>query len=222
MSVNSTTGQRATQKAETRARILQHAKRLCARRGFVRTRTIDVARAARVSHGSVFVHFPSRDGLVAAVVAEMAREITDALHAKATSGGTLADVLGAHLACLAEREDEVRWLLLEAPLLPKGFHTAWVGLQSAVSFHVLQAAERDMAAGRVREMAPHLLFNTWIGLVNHYVMNRDLFAPGRSVLAEHGEALRAHFLDLVSVPTPAASTPATSTTTRRTKKDPRR
>ena len=136
-----------------------------------------------------------------AVVSELAHDITDKLHALAAEGATLAQALEAHLACLADREDEVRWLLIEAPVLAKGFHLALVGMQSAVSQHLSAAAERDMAEGRVRTMAIHLLFNTWIGLVHHYVINRDLFAPGRSVLREHGRTLIAHFLSLVSVET---------------------
>ena len=196
MSSNSTN--RESQKAETRQRILAQATRLCARRGFARTRTIDVAKAAKVSHGSVFVHFSSREALIGAVVGEMAREITDVLHARAAAGGSLRDALQAHLEALEAREDEIRWLLLEGPMLPAGFHTAWVGLQSAVSVHLGEAAEREMAAGRVRRMPLHLLFNTWIGLVHHYLINRDLFSPKRSVIREHGPVLLEHFLDLIS------------------------
>ena len=189
---------RELQKQETRRRILSKATLLCARKGFLRTRTLDVARAARVSHGSVFVHFPSREDLMTAVVSEMAREITDALHARVSRGGSLREVLEAHVACLGEREDQIRWLLLEVPVLPKGFHLAWLGLQSAISFHIAQAAEREMASARIKAMPVHLLFNTWVGLVHHYVINRDLYAPGGGVLRHHGQALLDHFMTLVS------------------------
>lgn len=205
MSLDSSRNQRVLQKSHTRRRILDKAKVMCARRGFTHTRTIDVARAARVSHGSVFVHFPTREDLMTAVVSETAREITDELHALAASGASLRDALVAHLRCLAEREGQVRWLLLEAPLLPKGFHLAWVGLQSAIAFHLSRAAERDMAEGRVRRMPLHLLFNTWIGLVHHYLINRELYSPGRSVLEEHGSALLDHFMSLISPAPPGAS-----------------
>jgi AcrR family transcriptional regulator len=198
MSSDSSTGSRALQKTETKNRILAEAKVLCARQGFVGTRTIDVARAARVSHGSVFAHFPSREELMTAVVSEMALEITDALHQRASRGGAIGDILAAHLECLAEQEDQVCWLLREAPALPNGFLSAWVGLQSAVSFHISQAAEREMAAGQVRPMPLHLLFNTWVGLVHHYLINRELFAPGRSVLREHGRTLLEHFMNLIA------------------------
>ena len=43
-----------------------------------------------------------------------------------------------------------------------------------------------------------LLFNTWLGLVNHYLVNRDLFAdPGESVIARRGESLLDHFMALI-------------------------
>ena len=202
MSSHSPIAARSLQRVETRSRILQQATRLCARRGFARTRTIDVARAAGVSHGSVFVHFPSRADLMTAVVAEMAREITDALHALSTAGASVREVLTAHVECLAAREHQIRWLLLETPMLPKGFHSAWLGLQSAVSVHLSGPVEREMASGRIRQMPLHLLFNSWIGLIHHYVINRELFAPGRSVLREHGPMLVDHFMNLLAASPP--------------------
>ena len=36
------------------------------------------------------------------------------LHARLTAGATLGDVLAVHLDCLADREQEVRWLVLGA------------------------------------------------------------------------------------------------------------
>jgi AcrR family transcriptional regulator len=199
MSVDST---RAGQKAETRRRILETAKRLCARRGFAGTRTLDVAKQAKVSHGSVFVHFPSREDLMSEVVGELAREITDAIHARVYAGASLRETLAAHLAALAEHEDAIRWLLLETPLLPRGFHLAWVGMQSAISVKLAEAAEREIAAGRVRAQPIHLLFNTWIGLIHHYVINRELFAPGKSALRAHGAELLDHFMGLIEIEAP--------------------
>jgi hypothetical protein len=122
------------------------------------------------------------------------------VRAQLAGGGSREDVRRAPLKCLESRETSVRWLLLEVPLLPKGFATRWIGFQSAVSHYVSEAAERDVAARRIREMPAHLLFNTWVGLLHHYVINRELFSPGRSVIAEHGETLLAHFLNLLSHP----------------------
>jgi len=189
---------RAEQKAETRRRVLTAATRLVEKRGFQRTRTADVARATRLSHGAVFVHFQSKRALELAVARALGRVLTDRIHALAQEGASFREVLQAHLRCLEEHEELYARLLVEGPLLPKGFSQTWTGIQSAVSHHLLRVAEPAMAAGTIKRQPPHLLFNTWIGLVHHYVVNRKLFAPNGSVLRKHGRMLVDHYLALVT------------------------
>ena len=193
---------RAAQKTETRRRILAAARRLCGERGFSGLRTAEVAGAAGLSHGAVFVHFPTRDDLLAAVASQVGSEITEALHTLVSRGASLRDVLRAHLLSLAAREDLYRWLILEEPLLPAGFRVEWTGLQSAIAHHICQAAERELRRGAIRRSPVHLLFNTWIGLVHHYLVQRELFAPGRSVLRVRGPELLDHFLGLFATSPP--------------------
>jgi AcrR family transcriptional regulator len=189
---------RAEQKAQTRQRVLRAAAQLIEKRGFAGTRTVDVARATRLSHGAVFVHFPSREALNLAVAAELGRAITDRLHALIGAGADFQKVLSAHLTCIEEHEDVYRRLLMEGPTLPKGFARTWTAIQSAVSHHLADAAEPEISAGRLRQMPVHLLFNTWIGLIHHYLVNRELFVEQGSVLRRHGHMLLQHFLMLVT------------------------
>lgn len=189
---------RALRKQLTRERVLDKAAQLCARAGFAELRTAEVAKAAGVSHGAVFVHFPSRDDLLLAVAARFGQAITDSMHSLLASRATVREILRAHLSGLAEYEEPYRRLLIEVPHLPPGARASWIGLQSAISSHIGLAAEREIAAGTIRPMPAHLLFNTWVGLVHHYLANREQFAPGRSVLAEHGERLIDHYMHLIS------------------------
>src|SRR5688500_8739572 len=125
LSMNSSNSMRTQQKEETRLRIVHQATRLVAKRGFAATKTADVAKKAGLSHGAVFVHFPTRAGLVLEVASRLGREMTDRLHELASSGHTLREVLHAHLTCIEEREDLYRHLLIEGPSLPAGFRTIW-------------------------------------------------------------------------------------------------
>ena len=59
--------------AERRARLLAHALRVFGRRGLAGGRHAEIARAARVSVPAVFVYFPTREALVAAVLDEVER-----------------------------------------------------------------------------------------------------------------------------------------------------
>jgi AcrR family transcriptional regulator len=172
--------QRAAQKEETRRRLVEAAERLIAERGFLALRTADVAQAAGVSHGAVFVHFPTREALLAAVTSALGRRLTDRLYSMYPT--TLRESLTAHLRCLAEEEPLYTRLLVERPLLPE-LTADWTMIQSAVAHHIA--------------LPSAFLFNTWIGLVHHYLMNRELFAPKGSVLKKHGKWLVDHFLELV-------------------------
>jgi hypothetical protein len=87
--------------------------------------------------------------------------------------------------------------VVEGRLLPESARNNLTVIQSAIAFHLIQAAEREIAAGTIRPMAPHLFFNTWIGLLHHYLANNDLFAPGESVLARYGPTLMQHFLAII-------------------------
>ena len=190
--------QRTEQKQQTRQRVISAARNLFSEQGLAKTRTADIADRAGLSHGGVFVHFRTRDELLAEVVADIGRSITDRLHALIRDEADIAAILQAHLDCLQEHESSYVSFLRESRLLPRDVLRTWVGIQSAISVHMAGPAEAAMKSGSIRSMPVHLLFNTWIGLVHHYLMNRELFAPKGSVLKRHGDELLAHFLTMIS------------------------
>jgi hypothetical protein len=86
---------------------------------------------------------------------------------------------------------------MEAALLPKEARYELVAIQSMVSIHFMQALEPLIEAGAVKEIPFHMIFNTWLGLVHHYLMNAELFATNGSVLTRHRSALTKTFLALI-------------------------
>jgi len=187
---------RVDQKQQTRRRLVEVGSRLFIRRGAA-VRMDDVARAAQVAHGTVFLHFRTRDQLLAAVIKAFAGRAALRIRELVHEGAGVRDVLQAHLEGLGEGEAFYARLVMEGALLPAVARTALLGIQSAVSLHLSEATQREVRAGRLRRLPPDLVFNTWLGLVNHYVVNRDLFAPGASVLKRHGARLIAYFLTLL-------------------------
>ncbi len=168
-----------------------------ARKGFAAAKTVDVARAAEMSHGSVFVHFPTREHLIVAVIEEFGAQVMRRTHELAAAGEGVRGVLEAHLSCLQENEDFYARLISEAAALPPEARHTLTGIQSAVSQHLFTVAQEGIAHGEIRPMQMHLLFNTWIGLLHYYLSNRDLFSPGESVIETKGDELLTHFLELI-------------------------
>src|SRR5881628_637490 len=139
----------------------------------------------------------TRDRLVNAAMALFGRRLGVEFRQALEQDLGLRAVLRAHLRVLAEFEPFYARLVIEAPLLPPKVRSTLLMLHAAVSQRLFLALERERKAGRARRLERPLLFNTWIGLVHHYLVNRDLFATGDSVIAEQGDTLVQHFMTLV-------------------------
>ncbi|HEX7714686.1 MAG TPA: TetR/AcrR family transcriptional regulator [Bacillota bacterium] len=191
---------RQAQKDQTRKQLIEVAFEQFARDGLVAARTSDIAEAAGVSHGTVFAHFATRDDLLIAVIEEFGSRVAGRIHELAGSGGSVREVLQAHLNGLIEVEPFYSRLVAERLLLPSEAQSALVSIQSAIAIHLYQAVEGGIIAGTIRNIPLHLLFNTWISLIHYYLSNADLFAPGKSVLRRYGPELLEHYLGLISLP----------------------
>jgi AcrR family transcriptional regulator len=189
---------RLEQKRRTRQHLLDVAATLFAERGFAAATTAEVARAAGVSHGSVFVHFPTREALIEAVVSDFGTRMAQRMYDTVEAGAGVREVLAAQLAALQEGEELYGRIVTEISVLPDAARRALLGVQSAASSLLYVAAEREVIAGTIRLVPMHLLFNTWMGLVQYYVADRDLFAPGASVLERKGEELLDHYMSLLA------------------------
>lgn len=185
---------RGRQRDATRRQLVEAGLRVVAASGFSGTSTAAIAKATGKAHGTVFVHFPTRDALVAELVAEVGRTMSGWLAAEPPS---LAGVLEAHLKALGDNEVLYSRVLNEASTLPFAARAHLFALQSGIASRLGTACRQAQAQGTVREGDPVFLSNLWISLTNHYLMNRDLFAPGESVVARYGASLQTQFFDLV-------------------------
>jgi AcrR family transcriptional regulator len=189
---------RQQQKENTRRKLLDTALEVFAQNGITATRMSDIAEAAGVSHGTVFLHFETQDALISAVIEDFGFRMASRTHELTETSGSLREVLAAHLRGIREQEGFYTRLVIESNQLPPAARNALISIQSAVSFHISQAAQREMDEGSIKPMPVALLFNTWVGLVHYYLSNGDLFSPGKSVIEICGPVLLDHFTGLIS------------------------
>lgn len=188
-------GPREQKRQATRRLLLDAGLRMVAASGLAGTSTAAVAQATGKAHGTVFFHFPTREALVTELVAEVGRCLSDRLGLGEAPG--LEDVLDAHLLSLGENELVYSRLLAEAATLPLAARATLFAFQSGVASRLVAALRAGQEKGTVRAGDPVFFSNLWIGLTNHYLLNRDLFAPGESVVARLGKHLRQQFSALV-------------------------
>ncbi|HEY4455189.1 MAG TPA: TetR family transcriptional regulator [Pseudonocardiaceae bacterium] len=115
---------RAEHAADTRAALVDAARRLFADRGFAGTGTEDIVAAARVTRGALYHHFRDKTDLFRAVLAQVRTEYAEALIndqlPRAAEGSPLAQIQAGFAAfldaCLVSG-DFHRLVLVEGPIV---------------------------------------------------------------------------------------------------------
>lgn len=188
---------RQEQKEKTRAGLVEQAESLFSMNGIASTTTADIAKALKVSHGTLFVHFPTRDDLIKAVVEEFGERLSEALGTRFSGELRLKELLKAHLSVLGEFEDFYLRLISESQALPAHIRSIVYAMNASLSYRFYRAAKTDMEAGTIKKMTQVHFFNTWMSLVHYYILNRDLFSDSTPILDEAGDELLRHFFHLI-------------------------
>lgn len=95
---------RQEQKRLTRKHLIEIAIKQFGENGIIKTRTSDIAKAANVSHGTVFAHFSTQEELLISVIEEFGNRIAQRLHELVNTNSSLSEVLEAHITGLIEFE----------------------------------------------------------------------------------------------------------------------
>jgi AcrR family transcriptional regulator len=187
---------RKLQKEQTRKRIIAAAIKVYSQQGFS-VPTTTIAKEAKVSHGSIFVHFPTVESLLICLLDSFSQKINNELHSLSESGGDIGKLLDMHINVLIQHEDFYKRLIKEAVYLPEEAKNTFIAIQSTVSIHFLQALEHEISTGIIKAIPFYMLFNTWLGLVHYYLLNGELFAPQDSVLTRYKSTLIECFTALI-------------------------
>ena len=188
---------RQEQKVQTRQKILDTAFRLYAAEGFS-TSTNLIAQEVGISHGAIFVHFPTHEDLQLRVLERFAQEAGDKLRDLSKAVGGISELLYAHIEVLEEYESFYKNLISEISKLPDETKMILISLQSETSLHFGAVIELEQRRGTIKYIPLHMLFNTWLGLLHYYLQNSELFTPGDSVLKHKKNELVNTFLSLIS------------------------
>lgn len=182
---------RTVQKEHTRYHLLDTAYGAFAQKGFLATKTLDISTAAGVSHGTLFVHFPTKEDLLIKTIDAFGIRVGTRLKQLTANKGSAREVLAAHLETIEEYEAFYANLVIEGPLLPHSVRNRIFMIQSGVAHYLEKTIPRGESSTPL-----YFLLNSWLGLIHYYLANRDLFAPGKSVIAACGRDLLHHFTNV--------------------------
>jgi AcrR family transcriptional regulator len=185
---------RGTRRRErTRARVLDAAEQLLSRHAPEEIRIEDVAALAGISPASVYVHFGTKDGLMAAVTERVLTVATETLRSAYAAPTTplerFAGVGSAYLKLLLEHPTVVKYLMVTGERGPRSaVEDQVVERFSELRGEFEQSIRDAVDSGAIRKVDPELLsyflFGSWNG-VAALALRRDALAvePERVELA---------------------------------------
>ncbi len=172
---------RTKQKELTKQNIFDTAMCLFLRRGFIEVTTAEIAKEAGVAHGTVFVHFPTREDLVLAVIdSELAtaQQRIDRLLNKSSDFLTLAS---SYLDYLAEHEDFHALLARELPFYKPELRNRIIFRQALIQMQFTDLLKEEPNATYIAQY----LF----GMTHYYLSMREAFSTEGSVIQRFKDSM---------------------------------
>jgi len=120
------------------------------------------------------------------------------LHVLAAKCDSVENLLTGHLNVLEQYEAFYTRLISEISKLPDEAQNTLAIIQSTVAFHFSSVIEREIGKGTVKNLPIHILFNTWLGLIHYYLLNKKFFADSnQSIIRRYRAELLSAYLHLI-------------------------
>lgn len=187
---------RQIQKANTRNIIIETAYQVYSKHGFTAT-TAMIAKEAKLSHGSIFLHFPSVNELLVCLIENFGDKLALEMHRLQENNNNFEKLLYAYLEILSNYENFYIHLIRERGLLPEEVQLTLANIQSTIAYHFNSTVEQEIKRQNIKDLPVHMIFNTWLGLIHYYLLNKDLFSPGMPLLERYSSELVTYFMELV-------------------------
>jgi AcrR family transcriptional regulator len=189
-------GKRQLQKEATREHILETALRVYAEQGFSVPVGV-IAQEAGLAHGSVFLHFPTKEDLLCSTVERFFKSLGEKTQELSEPGENFEALLRGFLAIVEEHEAFYKRVIMEIHTLPSDTKNTLISMRSANARHFEIAVEHEIRRGRIKKLPPHMMFNTWMSLVYYYLQNSEWLAPGQSAINRCKDELIDFYMTLV-------------------------
>ncbi len=185
---------RKEEKKRTRRRILQCALEAFRTAGYTGTNTLSIAACAGVAHGTVFLHFGTKEQLLFEIIEERLLKVSNQLRSSVKTAGTLEALLRIHLDFINDNLDFESMLARELPVMPDNLRRRIFTIQGGIIDDFYRVLETGIESGNFRKTDPAVALNFWFGTLNYYLANQELFAKPEAIIRAKGEAMINFFI----------------------------
>lgn len=179
-------------KQNTRDAILHGAEHLFLERGIDETTTAEIAKRCGIAHGTIFVHFSTRDALVSAVFIAVLRRLAVELENAYEQKGTFGDLLRVFLDFVHRHERFFSVYFRALPSFAEELKREILSFEVAVRDNFHRALrDADVAPGSIAAV-----LNVLFAQLIYYYSFREVLCGSNSVIETYGKAIEHAVLKL--------------------------
>jgi len=182
---------RERNKRDKQQRILRAARRLFARKGFERATTREIAEAADVGAGTLFLYTGKKEDLLVSIFAEDMRDVIEGAFVVAAAGGLLERLLRVFGALIAHHEQDpglARVFVKELPFVEDRHHVLGETMSTLLGGIARLVAQAQTAGELSEAVEPVELADNLFALYFHQLQR---WLGGDASPERRDEALRA-------------------------------
>jgi len=172
---------RILQKAATKERIISSALELFSAKGIINTSTQEIAAKAEIAHGTLFIHFPTKESLISELLDRISDDFFNLILLKINKSFSFEEVLQLYLKSLISNEDFFASLYREFSFYQPELQRKILYKQSLlVDIIIRYIREQCEKSGSPVNIS--LVANQFFGTIYYYLSLKNFFVKSGSIL----------------------------------------
>ena len=173
---------RQLQKQFTREKIIGAAKQIFIEKGIINTATSQIAEAAGIAHGTLFLHFPSKDSLVIELLDVELAKFSDNIKQLIIETTDIETILEQYLDLIQTEEGFFSSLARELPNYKDELRRKILFRESLIREHFHQVIENGIKQNIYADVDIPSTLTFLFGTINYYLSLKTSFVQEESVI----------------------------------------
>ena len=188
---------RQEQKSKTRLLLLKTARTLFIKNGFLKTTTAEIAKSAEVAHGTLFLHFRTKESLILAIMDDELDNINNSINTLIIETEDFSQLLGKYLDLMEASEDLFAVLAREMPFYPEELRRRLLFRESIIRSHFHDLLQQGIDQGIYPELDIITTLAFFFSYVNYLLANKVIFVESGSVISKFKKKIITTFQKMI-------------------------
>ena len=188
---------RQVQKQFTREKIITASKQIFIEKGIINTATSEIAEAAGIAHGTLFLHFPNKDSLVIELLDVELAKFSDNIKQLIVETTEIEKILDQYLNLIQAEEGFFSSLARELPTYKAELRRKILFRESLLREHFYRVIEKGIEQNIYAEVDIPSALTFLFGTIDYYLSLKTSFVQDGSVIEKFHDQIIEIFMKIL-------------------------